>query len=136
MMKVLIKYEYLLPLVVSVLLFLTLRDSFSSLLYTVIVAIAGVYFFPLRDFVLGDDLQWKEKNIDFIGLLASFFLSVILAISVPFLYLSENESIKLIIKILALINFAFLVYFYFKDQDNKRSILHFCFTFFTAVLMV
>jgi hypothetical protein len=95
----------------------------------------GVYFFPLRDLVLGSDLQRKENNIDFLRLFANFILSVLLLISVPLLYLNNNNSIKLIIKILALINFGFLVYYYFKDKDNKRSIIHLSFIFFTAGLL-
>jgi len=135
MMKTFRKYDYLLPIVAMILLFLTQRDVFSTLIYTILILFMGVYFFPLRDLVLGSDLQRKENNIDFLRLFANFILSVLLLISVPLLYLNNNNSIKLIIKILALINFGFLVYYYFKDKDNKRSIIHLSFIFFTAGLL-
>ena len=134
MIKSLNKYDYLLPLIAMVLFFLTERDVLPTLIYTIFIVLMGVYFFPLKDVILGDNLQLKEKNIDFLGLFANFILSVLLVISVLFLYLNDNDSIKMIIKILALINFGFLVYYYFKDNDNKRSIIHLCFVFFTAGL--
>lgn len=135
MIKTLKKYDYLLPLIAAVLFFLTQRAILPTLIYTIFIVLAGVYFFPLKDVILGDNLKLKEKNIDFLGLFANFILSVLLVISVLFLYLNDNDSFKMIIKILALINFGFLVYFYFKDKDNKRSIIHFCFVFFTANLL-
>ncbi len=134
-MKTLNKYDYLLPLVAMVLLFLTQRDVFPTLIYTILILFMGIYLFPLRDLLFGDNLQKKEKNIDFLRLFANFVLSVLLLISIPLLYLNDNNSIQLIIKILALINFGFLVYYYFKDKDNKRSIIHLCFIFFTAGLL-
>ena len=124
-MKTLNKYDYLLPLVAMVLLFLTQRDVFPTLIYTILILFMGIYFFPLRDLIFGDNLQKKEKNIDFLRLFANFVLSVLLLISVPLLYLNDNNSIHLIIKLLALINFGFLVYYYFKDKENKRSIIIF-----------
>lgn len=135
MIKTLKKYDYLLPLIAMVLFFLAQREVLPTLIYTIFILLAGVYFFPLKDVILGDNFQLKEKNIDFLGLFANFILSVLLVISVLFLYLNDNDSIKMIIKILALINFGFLVYYYFKDKDNKRSIIHLYFVFFTAGIL-
>ena len=134
-MKTLSKYDYLLPIIAMVLLFFTQRGVFPTVVYTILILFMGVYFFPLRDLILGNNLQQKEKNIDFLKLFANFILSVLLVISVPLLYLNDNNSIQLIIKLLALINFGFLVYYYFKDKDNTRSIIHLCFIFFTVGLL-
>ena len=100
------------------------------------MVIMGLYFFPLKNLILEGNLQLKEKNIDFLGLFANFILATILASSVLFLYKNDIGSLDLSIKILVFINFAFLVYFYFKDDDNNRSLLHLCFTFFATALVV
>ena len=131
------KQDYILPLIASVLFFFTQRDYFPSFIYTLLIVIFGFYFFPVKNILLffDTDSQLKSRKIDFISLFANFVLSILLVISIPLLYLHENESINLIIKILSLINFSFLIYFYFKDHNNKRSIIHLCFVFFTAILI-
>ncbi|MCD6544714.1 MAG: hypothetical protein J7K34_09420 [Flavobacteriaceae bacterium] len=134
MTKILKKYDYLLPLIAAVLFFLTQRDTFPTLVYTIFIVLMGVYFFPLKDIVLGNNLQLKEKNIDFLGLFANFILMALLAMSVYLLFFDSNESIQWLIRILFFINFSFLVYFYMKDDDTKRSIVHLCFIFFATIL--
>ncbi len=116
MTEILKKYDHLLPLIAAVLFFLTQRDTFPVLVYTIFIVLIGVYFFSLKDVILGDNFQLKEKDVDFLGLFANFIISVLLVISVPFLYLNDNDSIKMIIKILALINFALLIYFNLKNH--------------------
>ncbi len=136
MIKTLRKYDYLLPLLAFILFFLTQRNHFPFFLYAIMMVIMGLYFFPLKNLILEGNLQLKEKNIDFLGLFANFILATILASSVLFLYKNDIGSLDLSIKILVFINFAFLVYFYFKDDDNNRSLLHLCFTFFATALVV
>jgi len=65
MKKALNKYDYLLPLSAMVLFFLTQRDVLPTLIYTIFILLMGVYFFPLKDVILGDNLQLKEKTLIF-----------------------------------------------------------------------
>ncbi len=65
MIKTLKKYDYLLPLIAAVLFFLTPRDVLPTLIYTIFILLMGVYFFPLKDVILDDNFQLKEKNMIF-----------------------------------------------------------------------
>ena len=135
MIKTLRKYDYLLPLLAYILFFITQRNHFPFFLYAIVMVIMGLYFFPLKDLVLEGNFQLKGKNIDFLGLFANFILAMLLAVSVIFLYKDNIGSMDFFVKILVFINFAFLVYFYFKDDNNNRSLVHLCFIFFSTALV-
>jgi hypothetical protein len=128
------KYNFLLPLISSILYGLALFNLFPNFLYSFVIIIFSLYFFPVKDLMNRDNINTKEMKIKVIPIFANFCLSVLLALSIPYLYLN-NLNLKQIISILGIINVILLMYFYVKDENNKRSLIHLCFIFFTSALL-
>jgi hypothetical protein len=129
------KHDYVIPIIASVLFFFTVKLQMPYYGYALIIVVFGLYFFPVKDIILFNESKSSKKKLVLFSLIANLVLSVILTISIPYLYLKDNSNLKLIITILGIINILFLVFFYLFDNTRSRIMVHIFFIFFTAALI-
>lgn len=131
----LFKYDFIIPIIASLLFFFTLKLELPYYIYSFVIVIFGMYFFPIKDILFFNEYKNSKRKIIFLSLLANLALSLILIMSIMYLYIIDGSSLKLLINILTIVNILFLIYFYLFDNTRNRIIIHFCFIFFTAALI-
>jgi O-antigen/teichoic acid export membrane protein len=129
------KYEILIPIIAAGLFFFTRKVPLPNIYYSILILLAGVWYFPVRVFYKsvfkGENLNGKIAKT-----VASIILSAIMFLSVFLLFNPGHIFVKTTFQLLAIVNVFFLYYFHFKNKDAQLFFIHLAFMFFTPVVFV
>jgi hypothetical protein len=128
------KVDYYLPIVVSILYFLALKQVITATVYLVTVVPIAVYFFPVR--ILWESKSYNESGMKKKLLLISsnFLFALILSLSIFNIYIQKNDNVNLILTILAVVNLLAAIYYFLNEKSNNTFVTHLCFTFLTGAI--
>lgn len=123
--KTLLNKDYILVLLMSLMCFLTIKNVFPGFGYLVIAVLVSIYFFPVKLYLGNELLNASKKNR--VALILSYFvISNIITLTALTLYLDGKGFIHTVTLIYGIINFAFLLYFHFKENMRYNVILSMC----------
>ena len=128
--------EFLLPLLLTILFFLSSNGIISEILYVIIALFTSFYFFPLR-IIINPIIINSTKQQKLLLSLSSFILSTIVILSILGFYidLTSDTFFKLAVYTLGFLNVFFLFYFHYVNQPRSIFITHFCFMFLIALMI-
>ncbi len=128
------KFEFLLPVLASVLYFFSVKQVIPKVLYVVFATATGIYFFPIKLFFdkIFSGKMLKDKLIELI----SIMIFSLLAVFSFFLLLGKaNATIKTSFEILSILNVLFVIYYSVFDYRKDAFIVHLGFTILTSAVM-
>ena len=124
-LKLVLKRDYLLLPILSVMYSLTVKDVLPSTIYLISALLVSVYFFPIKLF-LGSGLMESTNKKRIVVLLSHFIISNIIALSALQAYQTDLGLIRTGLAIYGLINVAFLLYFHFTESGSYYFFLACC----------
>lgn len=123
--KTLLRKDYILVLLMSLICFLTIKSVFPGFVYLVIAVLVGIYFFPVKLY-MGNELL-NASNRKRVALILSYFvISNIIILTALTVYLDGEGFIHNTILIYSIINLVFLLYFHFMENMRYNVILSLC----------
>ena len=131
--KQILKKDYLVLPILSVLYFLTIKSAIPSLVYLLIALLTSVYFFPIKLF-LGSDSTKSTNKKRIVVLLSYFIISNIIVLSSLVAYQADLEFIRIAIPIYSILNIGFLFYFFMTESASYNFILTCCAVFLTSAV--
>jgi hypothetical protein len=102
-----------------------------TIVYVLIAMVSGVYFFPGKLFVIRSS-NYADKRV--LPVLSCVVLSTITVLSALLLFSSTSDLLT-VFKILALINFFLLSFFYMNGAKRSVVLTHIGFTVLTSVVL-
>ena len=133
-LKLVLKRDYLLLPILSVLYFLTLKNALPSYIYLISALLVSFYFFPIKLFI-GSTLMKSSNTKKIIVLLSYFVISNIIALTILTTYDPDLGFIRTTILIYSLLNLAFLFYFHMTESGSYNFILTCCAVFLTSAVV-
>lgn len=131
--QTLLRKDYTLVLLISILYFLTIKEVVPEFAYLVIAVMISIYFFPIK-LLLGNDIS-DASNKKKVTLAVSYFvISNIIALTALTAYFDRKGLILTAIHIYSFINFAFLLHFHFKENMRYNVILSVCTIVLTSAM--
>ena len=126
--------EFLIPLALSVLLFLAQRQVVSSTIYVAAAVMVSFYFFPLRLFV-GGFLKVPTFQRKAVRGFASVVLFQISAFSAVLLSAKTGHPLYMVTLVTGVINAILLMGFVVRNDNARLTLSHFGFMFLLAVMV-
>lgn len=126
-LKKILKRDYILVLIISILYFLTVKNVIPSYVNLIIGVLVSLYFFPLKLFIGKDFVTFPNRKRILIAL-SYYIVSNIIALTGAVAYMDDWRFLHNAILIYGLINLAFLFYFYFTENVSYNFILTCCVT--------
>ena len=127
--------NYFIPIVFSILYFLTVKQVIPNVVYLILGVLAGLYYFPIRMALLlrkSLDSNIRSRVAVFTS---NFLFAILLSLSVLNLYLEDGKVLSNIIGIFAIVNFLAMVYYLTIEKNSYSFIIHFCFLIFISAVM-
>ena len=124
----LFKFEFLLPVLASVLYFFTVKQVTPKLLYIIFASITGVYFFPVK-LLFDKTFSGKQLKDKLAKLISILIFSLIMVFSMILLFYKANIILKGSFEILSILNVLFAIYYSVIDNRKKsfrHSDQHYC----------
>ena len=131
MFKTLLKKDYLLVILCSVIYFLTVKGVIPAFTYLALAILISIYFFPVKLFIGNDFLSASNKK-KAAKALSYFVVSNIIILNAVIIYVDGKEFLHITLSIYSIINLAFLFYFHFKENMHYNFILSVCATIFSS----
>ena len=128
------KFEFMLPILASVLYFFVIKQVIPEIVFVIFASLIGVYFFPVKllfDKTLSDKLL-KNKLMELISILIFVLLAVF---SIILLFEKANTTLKVSFEILSIFNVLFAIYYSVIDNRENTFVTHLGFIVFTAAIM-
>ncbi len=128
------KFEFLLPVIVSILYFLQVKQVIPITLYVIFASLTGIYFFPVKllfDKTLSNN-HLKNKLLEIISI--SIF-SIIIIFSIILLYEKANVSLKISFEILSIVNVLLAIYYSMIDNRGNTFVTHLGFIVLTSAIL-
>lgn len=125
------KRDYILVLLQSLVHFLTIKNIIPTVVYLVIAVLVSIYFFPIKLLLENKFLGVLNKKKAVLAL-SYFVISNIITLTALTVYLDSKGFLYTALLIYSLINFAFLLYFHFKENMRYNFILAFCVVILTS----
>ncbi|HUH27995.1 hypothetical protein [Gelidibacter sp.] len=129
--KTLLKKDYILVLLQSVMHFLTIKNVIPAVVFLVIAVLVSIYFFPVKLFLRNEFLSESNKKKVVLAL-SYFVISNIIILTALTVYLDSKGFLHTALLIYSIINLAFLLYFHFKENMRYNFILAFCVVILTS----
>lgn len=126
-----LKKDYILLLLLSVMYFLTVKEALSASIYIVFALLVSLYFFPIK-LLLGTVPVTISNKKKVIILFSYFIISGIIALTVLTRYEADFGLFRTTIAVYGLINFGFLIYFFVSENVSYNFILTLCAGFLTS----
>jgi len=127
------KYEYLLPIICSLVYFLTVKNIVSSLYYGLIAIVIALYFFPLKLILISKNRNNFGQN-KFVRIFSFLVISTI-AILPMLILVNNNQELVRVFKVVSLINCYFLFHSYIKEYDRSTLFTHIGFTILSSAVI-
>lgn len=127
------KYEYILPIICSIIYFLAIKNIIPNLFYAVFAILVSLYFFPLKLILKNNSTEDYDKN-NLMRIISFIIISIISALSIIIL-INNNLDLRYIFKVLSIINVFLLIYFYIKKYNKSTLLTHFGFIIFTSAII-
>lgn len=124
-LKSALKKDYFLLPLLSVLYFLTIKDSFSATIYLIIAFLISIYFFPVKLFMRSAPKKSSAK-INIFAPISYFVISNIIILTILTTFNIESEFLSMTILIYSVFNIALLIYFHFTESGGYNFILTCC----------
>lgn len=129
------KYEALIPVIAAFLFFFTRKVPLPNIYYSILVLLAGVWYFPVRVFYKsvfkGENLKGKIAKT-----VASIILSALLFLSVFLLFNPDHVFLKTIFQLLGILNVFLIFYFHFTNREARLFFIHLGFLLLTSAVFV
>lgn len=132
--SILTLFEFLIPLVLAVLLFLAKKQVVPSAVYVAAAVMAGFYFFQLRLFV-GGFLKEPTFQKKAVRGFASLVLARVFAFLAVLLFATSGHPLYPITMIAGVINAILLIGFAVRNDDARLSLSHFGFMLLLGVVV-
>lgn len=132
-LKQILKKDYILLLILSVMYFLTVKDALPATIYLVFALLVSLYFFPIKLFLGSAHIESSQKR-KIIVLLSYFVISNIIALTVLATYQTDFGFIRIAILIYTILNIAFLFYFHMTESGSYNFILTCCAVWLTSAV--
>ncbi|TDU34211.1 hypothetical protein BXY82_2874 [Gelidibacter sediminis] len=133
--KRLLRNDYILVLLVSVMYFLAIKDVIAAFVYLVVAVVVSIYFFPARLLFLENDFL-REPNKKKVALALSYFvISNIITLTALIIYADGKGFLHTTFLIYSIINLAFLLYFHFQENMRYNFILSIFTTFLSSAVV-
>lgn len=120
-----LKKDYILLLLLSVLHFLSVKNVIPNFTYLLIALIMSFYFFPIKLF-LDKSLFTKPLKKKTIKVFSYFIIGNIIVFSALLLYIDGPGFFKNALFIYGMLNLILLFYFYFTENISSSFILSVC----------
>ncbi|MCL8008412.1 hypothetical protein M8845_13365 [Gelidibacter japonicus] len=132
--KTLLRNDYILVLLMSVMHFLTIKNIIATFVYLVVAVVVSIYFFPVRLF-LGNDFLSESNKKKVVLALSYFVISNIITLTALIMYADGKGFLHTTLLIYHIINMAFIFYFHFKENMRYNFILSICVTFLSSAVV-
>lgn len=126
---------YLVPIAVSILYFITVKQVVPNIIYLILVVLISLYYFPIKLILFFNHSKESTVRDKMQVLLSNLLFSIILSLSILNIYLVGSEGLSNIIGIFAILNFLAIIYFYATDKISYNFIMHFCFLILISAVM-
>lgn len=121
-----LKKDYILLLLLSVLYFLSIQKVIPNFVYLIIALINSFYFFPIKLF-LDKSLFTGPMKRKVIKVFSYFIISSIIVFSALLFYTDDgNNFIRTTLFVYGMLNLILLFYFYFTENISSSFILSVC----------
>lgn len=117
-----LKKDYLLILLLSVLYFLSVKNVIHNFAYLIIALISSLYYFPIKLF-LDKSLFTQPIKKKVIKVLSYFIIGNIIAFSGLLLYIDGSGFFRNALFVYGMLNLILLFYFYFTESISTSFIL-------------
>lgn len=121
-----LKKDYILILLLSVLYFLSVKNVIHNFAYLIIALAISFYFFPIK-LILDKSLFTQPKKLKIIKVISYFIISSIVAFSALLFYTDSGPGFfRNALFVYGLLNMILLFYFYFTENISSNFILSAC----------
>jgi hypothetical protein len=126
---------YLVPVSVSILYFLTVKQVVPDIIYMIIGVLTALYYFPVKLLLFNNNFKESTVRTKVNVLSSNLLFSIILSFSILSIYLEDSENLSNFVGVFAIINFIALVYYYVTEKNSNNFIMHFCFLILISAIM-
>jgi hypothetical protein len=126
---------YLVPVSVSILYFLTVKQVVPDIIYMIIGVLTALYYFPVKLLLFNNNFKESTVRTKVNVLSSNLLFSIILSFSILSIYLEDSENLSNFVGVFAIINFIALVYYYVTEKNSHYFIMHFCFLILISAIM-
>jgi len=116
-MKSILKKDYLLILVLSVLCFFTIKQIIPNAIYLILAILLGIYFFPLK-LIINSDFINKTESSKILFIALNMLASIIIVLSSLLFYVDANSIFSVIVSYSGIAVFLLLIYSYLKNKNK------------------
>lgn len=120
-----LKKDYILILILSVLYFLSVKNVIPTFAYLIIALVGSFYFFPIKLF-LDKNLFNETRNKKIAKILSYFVIGNIIVFSALMLYVDGPGFFRNSLFVYGILNSILLFYFYFTENVSSNFILSAC----------
>lgn len=110
--------------VLTILCFFAVKEAIPNIVYVSFAGLLAIFFFPLKTFI----------NKDLHSIISFIYFSIVIGLSVPLLFIN-NYGLEVTFKLLAILNTAFVIYYFYKGNKNLL-VRHLVFLLFTPVILL
>ena len=128
-----LKKDFLLLPILSVVYFLTIKSDIPSIVYLLIALLTSIYFFPIKLFLGYNSTKFTDKK-RIVVLLSYFISSNVIVLSALVSFQADLEVIRIAILIYSILNIALLIYFHFTESGSYNFILTCCAVFLNSAV--
>jgi hypothetical protein len=109
--------EWLLPLILWALFFLTFKKAVPTIVYVIIATLVALFYLPFRLFA---DKQPENKSL---YLISRYLCAIAICFSILFCYLPSSESFIYMMYVICLINIIFIIVSYINTINTFETFL-------------
>lgn len=132
-MKIIKKYyEYLLLAAVILIFFLYRREIINNDVYAILSGAIALYFVPIKLIKSVTNINTKQTGLQVVS---SIIIASFIGITLILVYDKHFYGLKYIVYGLAVINFVFMIYSFFKDLERRTFALHFIIAIFASIII-
>ena len=128
------KFEFLLPILASILYFFAVKQIIPKTLYVIFASITGVYFFPVK-LLFDKTFSGKQLENKLTELISILIFSLLMVFPIILLFDKANITLKISVDLLSIINVLFAIYYSVIDNRKKTFVTHLGFTVLTAAIL-
>lgn len=121
------RVDYILPIAVSMLYFLTFKQAVPTYVFLIIVIPISLYYFPVKLLLFNKSSGGSDAKSKIFMAVSNLLFSIILSLSIVHLYLQDSVKLETIIAIFALVDFIASIYYFVTEKNSNNFITHYCF---------
>ncbi len=126
---------YLIPVEISVALFLSAKLGLPAIIYLIAVVPAALIFFPLG-LASGLKNSGNASQTDkLLAVLSGILFASVICLSAVYLFSDGNRNLKTVLELFGLGILGLGIYFHAVRKDTYKFVLHYCFLCIISVIM-